>query len=118
MFSSELRTLNSELRTAVEHIAGQISQVVNRQDIKNMLVTGGGAHNTFLIERLRDLCPNTEVTVPDRLTVDYKEAIVFALLGYLRLTGQVNTLRSVTGASSDSIGGTLSGLPPHTHLIC
>ena len=37
-------------------------------------------------------------------------AIVFALLGYLRLTGKVHTLRTVTGARRDSCGGTLSGL--------
>ena len=98
------------LRTAVEHIAAQIAQVVIQQQIDTMLVTGGGAHNSFLIERLRDICPQTEVSVPDRMTVDYKEAIVFALLGYLRLTGRTNTLRSVTGARCDSIGGTLSGL--------
>lgn len=106
------------LRTAVEHTAKQTAKVVNQQQLKTMLVTGGGAHNTFLIKCLRTLCPGTAITVPDPLTVDYKEAIVFALLGYLRLTGQTNTLRSVTGASSDSIGGTLSGLPPHTHSVC
>lgn len=98
------------LRTAVEHIAGQIAQVIIRQQIDTMLVTGGGAHNTFLLERLCEMCPLTEVTVPDRMTVDYKEAIVFALLGYLRLTGRTNTLRDVTGARCDSIGGTISGL--------
>lgn len=98
------------LRTAVEHTASQIANVVNHQHFASMLVTGGGAHNRFLIERLRDICPHTTVTVPDSLTVDYKEAIVFALLAYLRLNGQVNTLRSVTGARADSIGGTLSGV--------
>ncbi len=117
LFSDQSADTSNSLRTAVEHISGQIAQVVNRQNIKNMLVTGGGAHNAFLIERLRALCPHTDITVPDRMTVDYKEAIVFALLGYLRLTGQTNTLRSVTGASSDSIGGTLSGLPPRPHSI-
>lgn len=104
------------LRTAVEHTAKQIAQIVNQRQLKTMLVTGGGAHNTFLIERLRELCTGTTVTVPDPLTVDYKEAIVFALLGYLRLSVQTNTLSSVTGARADSVGGTLSGLPPHTGL--
>ncbi len=97
------------LRTAVEHIAMQIAQVVNRQQLATMLVTGGGAHNTFLIERLRQLCPQTLITIPDTLTIDYKEAIVFALLGYLRLTHQTNTLSSVTGASRNTISGTISG---------
>lgn len=101
------------LRTAVEHTAVQISQTVNHQHFATILVTGGGVHNNFLIERLRELCPHTEVTVPDNLTVDFKEAIIFALLGYLRLTQQTNTLRSVTGARTDSIGGTVSALFAH-----
>ena len=104
------------LRTSVEHIAGEIAQVVNTQRLSTLLVTGGGALNTFLIEHLREKCPKTEVTVPDRTTVDYKEAIIFALLGYLRLTDRTNTLRSVTGARCDSIGGTISGkLQPHNY---
>jgi len=98
------------LRTAVEHIATQIAQVVNRQQLATMLVTGGGAHNAFLIDRLRQLTPHTRITIPDALTIDYKEAIVFALLGYLRLIRRPNTLRSVTGAQTNTISGTLSGL--------
>ena len=100
------------LATASRHIAGQIAQVLQRQNIGTLLVTGGGAFNTFLIDTIRHLAPHTEVVVPDADTVNYKEALIFALLGYLRLTGQVNTLRSVTGARCDSVGGTLSGLIP------
>ena len=103
-------TVERLLRTAVEHIASQIALTVNGIGAESLLVTGGGAHNRFLIARLRELCPGCTVTVPDPLTVDYKEAIIFALLGYLRITGRTNTLRSVTGARCDSIGGTLSGI--------
>lgn len=98
------------LRTSLEHTAYQVARVVNEGNIASMMVTGGGALNTFLLERMRNLMPQCRIEVPDRKIVEYKEAIIFALLGYLRITKQVNTLASVTGASSNSIGGTLSGL--------
>ena len=98
------------LCTVTHHIAGQIARVLQGQGIGTLLVTGGGAFNGYLIDCLRDMAPQTTITVPDALTVNYKEAIIFALLGYLRLNGKVNTLASVTGARCDSIGGTLSGL--------
>lgn len=93
------------LRTVVEHVARQISTVLEDRHIRSLLVTGGGARNTFLMSRIAALSPHCQVLVPEANIVDYKEAIIFALLGYLRLTGQVNTYASVTGASSDSCGG-------------
>ena len=98
------------LRTSVEHIAVQIAAVLNANNIRSLLVTGGGAKNGFLINRLRRLSPDCEVTVPSDDIIDYKEAIIFALLGYLRLNKQANCLKSVTGAAQDNIGGNLSGL--------
>lgn len=90
------------LRTLVEHIALQIGRVAPQHG--NMLVTGGGARNTFLIERLQAHCA-CAVHVPDGQLVDYKEAIVFGLLGVLRQLGRANTLASVTGATANACGG-------------
>jgi anhydro-N-acetylmuramic acid kinase len=72
-----------------------------------MLVTGGGAHNGFLVGRLRARLAElgVEVVVPDAAIVDYKEALVMALIGVLRWREENNVLASVTGASRDSIGG-------------
>ena len=98
------------LATATHHIAGQIAGVAHNQGVKTMLVTGGGAFNRYLIECIHRYEPSVEVIIPDNLIINYKEALIFALLGYLRLTGQTNTLASVTGARCNSIGGTLSGL--------
>ncbi|MBR1549744.1 MAG: anhydro-N-acetylmuramic acid kinase [Bacteroidales bacterium] len=98
------------LATVTSHIAMQIARVAEAQGIGTLLVTGGGAWNSYLLELLSNYRPEMQVTVPDALIVNYKEALIFALLGYLRLHGKVNTLRSVTGARRDSIGGTLSGL--------
>jgi anhydro-N-acetylmuramic acid kinase len=72
-----------------------------------LLATGGGAHNKFLISRLRDrLQPQgVEIVIPDDSLVDYKEALIMALIGVLRWREENNVLASVTGASRDSIGG-------------
>jgi anhydro-N-acetylmuramic acid kinase len=69
-----------------------------------MLITGGGAHNTFLVERLRHKLA-VEVVVPDEKLADFKEALVMALIGVLRWREENNVMASVTGASRDSIGG-------------
>ena len=115
LINEELGMKNEELvrdllATVSAHIAWQIATVLRHEGIGTLLVTGGGAFNRDLIERIEQYAPNTRVTVPDALTVNYKEAIIFALLGYLRLTGKVNTLSSVTGARHDSCGGNISGL--------
>ena len=98
-----LSKVRDALATVSAHIAMQIGRVLEAQNIGTLLVTGGGAWNSFLIEQIGEYRPSTAVTVPDALTANYKEAIIFALLGYLRITGKVNTLASVTGAKCDSI---------------
>lgn len=102
-------TTEDLLATVTHHVAGQIAAVLRRQRIGTLLVTGGGAKNSYLLEILSYLCPEVQVIIPDDLTINYKEAIIFAFLGYLRLKGKVNTLASVTGARCDSVGGVLSG---------
>lgn len=91
------------LRTFVEHIAAQIGRVCKQPG--RMLLTGGGAFNGFLVENIRRACPHVCCETDDALLVEYKEALIFAFLGLLRLQGRVNCLRSVTGAAVDNIGG-------------
>lgn len=100
------------LCTTTHHIARQISNVLVQQQVASLLVTGGGAFNRFLVEMLQALQPAVNIVIPDELTINYKEAIIFAFLGYLRLSARVNTLASVTGARCNSIGGNLSGILP------
>ena len=90
--------------TFCEHIAIQIAACVINDPDKQMLVTGGGAFNTCLMKRL---AANTRVQliVPDPKTVNYKEALVFAFLGLLRMQAKPNSLASVTGASHNVSGG-------------
>lgn len=94
------------LRTVTEHIARQIADTADRLDLQNILCTGGGARNTFLTERIRALFPG-QLTVPDNKTIDFKEALIFALLGFLRVQEKTNIFASVTGARMDSCGGAL-----------
>jgi anhydro-N-acetylmuramic acid kinase len=100
------------LRTYVEHIVQQIKTSIHTEpqtpNVK-LLVTGGGAFNTFLIQRLsEELQPlNIEVVVPDAKLVQYKEALIMAFMGVLRWRQEYNVLCSVTGAQRDSIGGAL-----------
>jgi len=92
------------LCTFCEHIAVQISASVINDPQKQMLVTGGGAFNTFLIKRIA-ANTNVRLIVPDNKTVNYKEALVFAFLGLLRMKAEPNCIASVTGASKNVSGG-------------
>jgi len=99
------------LATYVEHISFQIGSSLEKVKTQNarMLVTGGGAFNNFLVDQLRKkLSPlGIEVVIPDARLVNYKEALVMALIGVLRWRQEYNVFSSVTGASRDSIGGAL-----------
>lgn len=93
------------LRTFVEHISEQISLHIKRFDGKSVLITGGGAYHEFLISRMQEALPNHELTIPDDLTIAFKEALIFGFLGVLRLRNEVNVLASVTGAQYDHSSG-------------
>lgn len=92
------------LRTFTEHIAFQISGNI-RQKKSKLLITGGGAYNDFLIDRIRYYLPGTEIVIPNKKIVEYKEALIFALLGYLKLQDRINVLSSVTGALRNHSSG-------------
>jgi anhydro-N-acetylmuramic acid kinase len=92
------------LRTVVEHVAFQLSSSLSSFEKGNVLVTGGGAKNIFLMERFAALSSH-KLIVPSSILIEYKEALIFAFLGVLRIRGEVNCLASVTGASRDAVGG-------------
>jgi anhydro-N-acetylmuramic acid kinase len=101
------------LHTYCEHIAIQIKKAIldteNATAGRKLLVTGGGAFNTFLLEliskALEDL--SIEMIVPDGKLVNYKEALIMSLIGVLRWREEVNVLSSVTGAKRDTVGGAM-----------
>jgi len=94
------------LCTVTEHIASQIADSVNKTKAKKVLVTGGGAFNTFLLELIRKRC-KAAIVLPDKEIINYKEALIFAFLGVLRIRNENNCLKSVTGARKDNCGGSV-----------
>jgi anhydro-N-acetylmuramic acid kinase len=93
-----------KLRTFAEHIARQISLALPNKNGK-MLITGGGAYNDFLISLIKNHLQTVEIVIPDKKLLEFKEALIFALLGVLRLRNEVNVLSSVTGARHDHSSG-------------
>ncbi|MGB3774993.1 MAG: anhydro-N-acetylmuramic acid kinase [Leeuwenhoekiella sp.] len=103
-------TAEAIIATFTEHMAVQISQVLLHisQEVPeyNVLVTGGGAYNKYLIKRIKDLT-SLDIVVPDPKIVEFKEALVFAFMGALRLRNTTNVLKSVTGAERDHCSGVI-----------
>ncbi len=93
-----------KLATFIEHIAVQTALALPKKEGK-ILVTGGGAYNTFLIERMQFHLPEMIFEIPNDKMIQYKEALIFALLGVLKLRNENNVLASVTGAKHDHSSG-------------
>tara|TARA_R110002073_G_scaffold174339_4_gene331537 strand:- start:88 stop:1146 length:1059 start_codon:yes stop_codon:yes gene_type:complete len=92
------------LATFIEHVAIQIT--VSTKNCKNLFITGGGVFNEFLMQRINHYS-NLEIIIPNSQIVNYKEALIFAFLGLLRVDNQVNCLSSVTGAKKDHSSGVI-----------
>ena len=103
MFSIEAA---DAMRTFYEHIAVQIGSVLQK-DNASVLCTGGGVHNSFLMERIA-AHSSAKLLVPSSEIIDYKEALIFAYLAYLRVQHAENCLASVTGAQRSVCGGDLA----------
>ncbi|MES2566480.1 MAG: anhydro-N-acetylmuramic acid kinase [Bacteroidota bacterium] len=97
-------SIPDQLASCVEYTAQKISKIFKDNDLKSVLITGGGAYNTYLISRIKHHF-NGDIEIPSDEIIQFKEAIIFAYLGYLRVNESINTLSSVTKAGSDSIGG-------------
>jgi len=115
LIQSQKININDALRTYTEHIAEQVfhsielllNEAQKNQTAYKLLITGGGAFNTFLIEILKEklIAMNVEIFIPEPTVIKYKEALIMALLGVLRWREENTTLSSVTGATRNSIGG-------------
>lgn len=92
------------MATVLEHIAIQISNGINEASIHSLLITGGGALNQSLLERLEHYT-NASLVIPEEQLIHYKEALIFAMLGLLRIRGEINCLASVTGGRQDISAG-------------
>ena len=93
------------LRTATELTARSIRDALERfvfpkAKTHRLIVSGGGAHNRFLIRRLQEILRELPVNLSDNygLPVDAKEAIAFAVLADRSLHGLAGNIPAVTGA--------------------
>ena len=99
-------SIEDKFHTLYYHIAFQIAEVFEKNNIKNVFITGGGAYNKFLLECISNISKTNQI-IPDNFTIEFKEALIFAFLGLLRYRNSFNTIASVTGAKRNSIGGAL-----------
>jgi len=90
-------------RTLLELTALSISNEVLKFNRDMLLLCGGGAKNSFLVERIKALMPNVEVAIAQN--ADYIEAMTFAWLAYKRVHKEKVNLKDVTGASDNTILG-------------
>ncbi|MBP9793887.1 MAG: anhydro-N-acetylmuramic acid kinase [Flavobacterium sp.] len=97
-------SIEDVLRTFTEHIAFQLAKALPIK-IGRLLITGGGAYNDFLIALIKNKLPDVEIIIPEAKTIEFKEALIFALLGVLKLRNEINVLSSVTGAKRDHSSG-------------
>ncbi len=102
---NKIESLENKVRTLIEHTAIEIINVLQSNDISSVYITGGGAKNKFLVERIRFFFKG-EVIVPSEEIIDFKEAIIFAFLGARYLRNETTTVKSVTGASIEVSSGT------------
>jgi anhydro-N-acetylmuramic acid kinase len=106
-------SVNDRLATCCEHMAFQMAEVIKATgaEDKKLLATGGGAFNKHLMKRFAELLKGIcTVEIPDAQTVGFKEALIFGLLGVLRLEKENNVMCSATGSSRDHCGGALYGI--------
>lgn len=104
-----------KLRTITEFVSISIVDQLEKLSLspkkETCLVSGGGAHNDFLIETLKSKLTelNINLIVPSKEIIDFKELILMALLAYLKMNNKPNVLASFTGAKSDTISGGIYG---------
>ena len=97
-------SVEDKLTTVCDYASDEIANALNDNHLKNVLITGGGVYNKYLINAIKQKFKG-EIIIPTDEIIQFKEALIFAFLGYLRLNEKTNTLKSVTCAKTDSIGG-------------
>ncbi|MGZ5196523.1 MAG: anhydro-N-acetylmuramic acid kinase [Kaistella sp.] len=105
LFGNE--TPENILATFTEHAADQIARVFNHYHFKNVLFTGGGTYNAYLLERIKNKS-STQIIIPEPELIDFKEALIFAFMGVLRKNNEINVLSSATGSAADHSSGLIA----------
>ena len=99
-----------DLTTAAELTAETIARSIANYRADEVIVSGGGAHNAYLMERLRTLLGGRRVTTSAEfgMDVDAKEAVLFAILAYETWNGRPSNVPSATGAHRAVVLGKIS----------
>jgi len=97
-------TLENILATFTEHAAIQIAAVFKQFNLKKVLFTGGGTYNNYLLQRIKTMS-DTEIIVPEKKIIDFKEGLIFAFMGVLKMNNEINVLSSATGSAEDHSSG-------------
>lgn len=98
------------LHTACNHIAIQIKEDIEKFSSnlpEKIMITGGGAHNSYLISCIEKQLTvlGIQIFIPEKIVINYKEAAMTALMGYLYVMNIPSTIPSVTGADRPTIAG-------------
>ncbi|MBW8686545.1 anhydro-N-acetylmuramic acid kinase [Chitinophaga rhizophila] len=112
MIQQHQLSTQGKLNTYTHHIAAQVAAAVQQLQApqegasNNLLLTGGGTKNAYLVQAIREAVQplNINVTVQEE---PFRNALMVALLGALRWRQESNAFASVTGAEKDSVGGAL-----------
>lgn len=96
--------VEDQLRTVVAHLVDEIAGVINQYSVRNVLISGGGAFNSFFVEQL-SAATLADISVPNDEIVNFKEALLFAYLGFLKVNNLENVYSSVTGSIKNSSSG-------------
>jgi anhydro-N-acetylmuramic acid kinase len=99
-------SIENILATFTEHASEKIAEILNKFKKENVLLTGGGTYNNYLLEKIKSKT-KTKLIIPENKLIDFKEALIFAYMGVLKLRGENNVLSSATGSSQDHCSGIL-----------
>ena len=106
-------TAGDLVATAVALTAASIADAIRRfvpEPVSELIASGGGAENPALVEAIAQALPSFSVRRFSDVFFDgeAKEAVAFALLGYLHLVREPGNLPSVTGARGPRVLGQLT----------
>jgi len=96
--------------TLAELTAVSVAQAVRSYSPGDLLVCGGGVHNSDLLQRLRRYLGGVPVhpTGEFGMDPDWVEAVLFAWLARERLAGRKQDTRAITGARAPVLLGTVA----------
>jgi anhydro-N-acetylmuramic acid kinase len=89
--------LVDRIHTFTLHVAQKIGGELKGKSSKAYF-SGGGCNNNYLLSLIKKYS-EAEVIAAEPSLSDFKEALIFALLAYLRWYGRLSTIPTVTGAS-------------------